>query len=133
MAHHRSMRFYASIAAIFLVASFATTAKAQSLIRDAEIEQTLRIFSAPIFQAADLTPENVRIFIVNDPAINAYVAGGSNVFIYTGLILAAEDPLMLIGAIAHETGHIAGGHIAGGTEQLENAQIGTILSYVCKF
>lgn len=120
------VRFFA----VALALTTASPACAQALIRDVEIEQTLRTFSTPIFQAAGLTPENVRIFIVNDPAINAYVAGGSNMFIYTGLMLAAEDPLMLIGAISHETGHIAGGHIAGGTEQLENAQIGTILSYV---
>jgi predicted Zn-dependent protease len=108
----------------------ANNASAQSLIRDAEIEQTLRTFSTPIFRSAGLTPENVHIFIINDPAINAFVAGGSNIFIHTGLMTETEDASMLIGVIAHETGHIAGGHIAGGTEQLENAQISTILSYV---
>lgn len=117
--------FFATLCLLLPLPAFA-----QSLIRDAEIEQTLRVFASPIFRSAGLTPENVRIFIVNDPTINAYVAGGSNIFIHTGLMLATDDPSMLIGAIAHETGHIAGGHIAGGAEQLENAQISTILSYV---
>jgi len=108
----------------------ATPAHAASLIRDTEIEQTLRDYSTPLLRAANLTPENVRIFIVNDPAINAFVFGGSNIFIHTGLILAAEDPSMLIGVIAHEIGHIAGGHLARGSEAVENAQISSILGYV---
>lgn len=105
-------------------------ASAASLIRDAEIEMTLRRYADPILTAAQLTPASVNIFIVNDPAINAYVAGGSNMFIHTGLILAAEDPAMLIGVIAHEAGHIAGGHLAQGSEQLQNATVGAIISYV---
>jgi predicted Zn-dependent protease len=103
---------------------------AQSFIRDAEIEQTLRLYATPIFKTAGLTPENIHLFIINDPSINAFVAGGSNMFFHTGLLLATEEPGMLIGVIAHETGHIAGGHLALGTEELANAQIGTILSYV---
>ena len=108
----------------------AAPAHALSLIRDAETEQFLRDYSNPIFRAAGLEPSSVRIFIVNDPAINAFVAGGSNIFIHTGLLLASEDPDMLLGVIAHETGHIAGGHLARGTEALQDAQLSTILSYV---
>lgn len=113
-----------------LTLAFASPATAQSFIRDAEIEQTLRLFATPIFATAGLTPQNVRLFIINDPSINAFVAGGSNMFIHTGLLLATEDPGMLIGVLAHETGHIAGGHLAQGAEKIQDAQIGTILSYV---
>lgn len=104
--------------------------QAAGLIRDAEIEQTLREFTSPIFQAAGLVPENIHLFIVNDPAINAFVAGGSNIFIHTGLLMEAEEPAMVIGVLAHETGHIAGGHLAQGAEQMEDAQIGIILGYI---
>lgn len=105
-------------------------AHALSLIRDAEIEDTLRRYANPIFKEAGLNPKSVRIFIVNENVINAYVAGGANIFLYTGLIDACTTPGMLIGTIAHETGHIAGGHLARGTEKLKNAQIGAILTYV---
>jgi predicted Zn-dependent protease len=100
------------------------------LIRDPEIEDTLRHFATPIFKEAGLKPNAVKIYIVNDDAINAFVAGGSNLFVHTGLILRSDTPDMLLGVIAHETGHIAGGHLARGAEKLKNAQIGTIFSYV---
>jgi predicted Zn-dependent protease len=109
----------------------ATPAQARvSLIRDAEIEQTLRLYSDPVFKQAGLAPQSIRIFIVNDPSINAFVAGGQNMFIHTGLLQTADTPEMLIGVIAHETGHIAGGHLAQGAEKLRNAQLGTLLSYI---
>lgn len=98
------------------------------LIRDAEIEHTLRQFADPIFEAAGLSPTSVRVFIVGDDSINAYVAGGTNVFVHTGLLLATEEPGMLLGVLAHETGHIAGGHLARGAEELKNAQIGALLA-----
>jgi predicted Zn-dependent protease len=109
---------------------FAPCAQAISLIRDAEIEDTLRAYGDPLFRAAGLDPAAVHIFLIDDPSINAYVAGGSNMFIYTGLILKTDRPSMLIGVMAHETGHMAGGHLAQGTEKLENAELGTVLSAV---
>lgn len=108
----------------------ASAANAVPLIRDAEIEHTLRTYSDPVFDAAGVKPSSVKIFIVNDKALNAFVAGGANLFIHTGLILAADSPDMLIGVIAHETGHIAGGHLARGGEKLKDAQMGAILSAV---
>jgi predicted Zn-dependent protease len=113
---------------VFAVAPLA--ANAISLIRDAEIENTLRAYGNPIFKTAGLDPEAVHIFIVDDPSINAYVAGGQNMFIHTGLILKTSDPSMLVGVMAHETGHMAGGHLAQGTEKLKNAQLGAIVSAV---
>lgn len=117
----------------FLIISLlllAHSANALSLIRDAETEQLLRDYATPIFEAANLDPSSIKIFIVNDPSINAFVAGGANLFIHTGLILASDDPNTLIGVIAHETGHIAGGHLARGTEELKDAQLSTVLAYV---
>jgi predicted Zn-dependent protease len=111
-----------------LLAFFPVLAQADSLIRDAEIEDTLRAYGNPIFEMAGLNPKAIHIFIVDDPTINAYVAGGANMFIHTGLILKTDRPSMLIGVMAHETGHMAGGHLAQGTEQLKDAQLGSILS-----
>jgi len=80
-------------------------------IRDAEIEETLRLYSDNIFRAAGIPPGTARVFVLNNPEINAFVAGGANIFINTGLIGLTSTPNELIGVIAHETGHIAGGHL----------------------
>ncbi|MGH6949411.1 MAG: M48 family metalloprotease [Vitreimonas sp.] len=87
-------------------------ASAQGLIRDAEIEGTLRAYAIPLFRAADLAPSDVRIYIVDSPSINAFVAGGQNIYVHSGLVLAAQSPNEIIGVLAHETGHVAGGHLA---------------------
>ncbi|MEM1161847.1 MAG: M48 family metalloprotease [Pseudomonadota bacterium] len=95
---------------------------ARTLIRDAEIERTLKRMSAPIFRAAGLAPETVNIYMVRDRTLNAFVAGGRNIFLHTGLMMDLETPEELLGVIAHETGHIAGGHIARRKINLRNAQ-----------
>ncbi len=100
-----------------LAVALATPASAQqqqrrSFIRDAEVENTIRAFSTPLFQAAGLTPDAVRIHLIVDSSLNAFVAGGQNLFLHTGLLTRAENANQLIGVIAHETGHIAGGHLA---------------------
>ncbi len=88
------------------------------LIRDAEIENTIRTFVIPIWQAAGLDPEAVEIVIVQDGALNAFVAGGQRIFINTGLLMRTERPNQLIGVLAHESGHIAGGHLARAQEEM---------------
>jgi predicted Zn-dependent protease len=100
------------------------------LIRDAEIEHTLRAYANPVLQSAGIPPESVRILIVADPSINAFVAGGLNIFINTGLILETRDPGMLIGVIAHETGHISGAHLSQFTEKSNRALLGSVISAV---
>lgn len=89
-----------------------------SLVRDAETEQMLRDYSTPIWRAAGLVPSSVRVHLVMDPGINAFVAGGQRMFINTGLITQSDEPMELIGVIAHETGHMAGGHLARGQEAM---------------
>lgn len=86
--------------------------EAPSIVRDAEIEAILREDSEPIFRAAGLNPDDVRIHLVQADELNAFVSGGQQMFLYTGMILETEDPSQLQGVIAHETGHIAGGHSA---------------------
>ncbi len=99
-------------------------------IRDAEIESTLRTFYTPILLAAGLEPSAVHIYIVNDPTLNSFVAGGQNIFINTGTIMRSETPNQLIGIVAHETGHIAGGHLIRSEEAMKNATIKTIIAMV---
>lgn len=101
-------------------------ARAQSLIRDAEIEDLLRDWSDPIFEVAGLVPEDVEIYLVGDPSMNAFVCCGQRMFIHAGIITATNKPNELIGVIAHETGHIAGGHIVR-QSQGQRAAMGTAL------
>lgn len=116
---------------ILLLGCFVSTqAGAVSIIRDEEIESAIKDVVRPIFKAAGLNPNNIRIIIVNDPEINAFVSGGMNIFINTGLLTLSEKPEMLIGVVAHETGHIKGGHLARQGEELKKASIQTAVGYI---
>lgn len=99
---------------VILSASASLPARAQgiSLIRDAEIEDTIRTMATPLLQVAGLNPASVSIHLVNDKTLNAFVADGQRLFINTGLLMRAENALQVIGVIAHETGHMAGGHLS---------------------
>lgn len=104
-------------------------ARAQfQLIRDAEIEATVRDLSAPIFSAAGINPSSVSIYLVSDDRLNAFVAGGQNMFLFTGLLMRSATPEQLAGVIAHETGHIAGGHLVRLADARGNASVEQILS-----
>lgn len=116
-----------------LLATFALLARpafAQSILRDAETEAFLNDLSRPLIQAANLDPRNVQVFVINDSSINAFVAGGQYVWIHSGLIAAADDANQLQGVIAHELGHIEGGHIIRSTEGMKVATGITLLSLV---
>ncbi len=105
-------RILAGLFAVALVAASATSAAALSLIRDAEIEHTLKRIANPLFRAAGVNPGSVQIYIVNDRDPNAFVAGGQNIFIHTGLMTELDSIDELRAVIAHELGHITGGHLA---------------------
>lgn len=115
---------------IFISLLMISNSFALSLIRDAEIEQVVRRISDPIFAAAGLTHDEISIYLVNNRQLNAFVAGGSNIFINTGLIGFADDPNMLTGVIAHETGHIAGGHLLKTGAEYERNALKSTLGYI---
>lgn len=108
------------------------TAQSRSpgVVRDAEVEGIIRHYATPLFEAAALDPASIRIFLINDDSLNAFVAGGMNLFINTGLLMRAENANQIIGVIAHETGHIAGGHLARTQEALANASTEAIIAFV---
>ncbi|EDP64082.1 Putative Zn-dependent protease [alpha proteobacterium BAL199] len=105
-------------------------AQGRSLIRDAEIEATIRDFATPLFQAAGLVPDAIDIFIIKDDSLNAFVAGGQNLFIHTGLLMRTKNPLELIGVIAHETGHISGGHLARTSDAISSASTAALVATI---
>lgn len=104
------------------------SAHAQNAIRDAEAERVLREIAAPIFTGAGLNPSQTRIVIINDDVVNAFVAGGQNLFLYTGLLLETKSVAQLGGVIAHEAGHIAGGHLIRIRGEMETASVESIIS-----
>ena len=100
------------------------------IIRDTEIEQLLRDYSAPILNAAGLAKQNVRIVILNDRNFNAFVMDGRHIFINAGALFEAKTPNEIIGVFAHETGHLAGGHLMRLREELARAQTASIVALI---
>jgi predicted Zn-dependent protease len=113
-----------------MLAAAPADTEAARFIRDAEIENTIRAYSAPLFAAAGLNSKDVKILIVRDDTLNAFVFGGMNLFIHTGLLLRSEHPGQLIGVIAHETGHIAGGHLSRLSSRMRNASTAQIIAMI---
>lgn len=94
----------------FLALLVSVPAAAQSILRDAETEALFRDMSRPLIAASGLDPKNVDVVLINDPSINAFVAGGQAVYVNSGLINEASTANEVQGVIAHELGHVVGGH-----------------------
>lgn len=130
----RAFRATAMVAACATALAGAPVPSAQArggglpIIRDAEIEQLLRDYTKPILRAAGLSQQNVRVVIVRDRAFNAFVIDGRRIFVNVGALLDSTTPNQIIGVLAHETGHIAGGHLSKLRTQLANAQTISILT-----
>jgi len=124
-------RCFSLVFASLIAVSWALPAKAVTFIRDAEIETIIAGYATPLFTAARIPdPSAVHVYLIHDKSINAFVAGGMNLFIYTGLLMRTERPNQIIGVLAHETGHIAGGHLARLPEALRAATIEAIVACV---
>ena len=124
------MRIVARLLA--LIAAWSLTiqpAAAQSILRDAETEALLHDMAAPLIAAAGLNPNNVDVVVINDPSLNAFVAGGQVVYLHSGLLNAATTANEVQGVIAHELGHITGGHVIsdGGSKAAGNISILSLL------
>src|SRR6202165_1159887 len=128
-------RAVALIAAAAMVAAVGPASsqdpqKGLPIIRDAEIEQLLRDYTQPILRTAGLAQQNIRVVIINDRSFNAFVADGRRIFVNGGALMESDTPNQIIGVLAHETGHIAGGHLARLREQLANATTQSILAMI---
>ena len=114
---------------IFIQCVFGTGTQI-SLVSDTEIENFLKEISLPILKSAGLDYNNVKFYIVNDSSINAFVMGGQNIFVNTGTLTSFDEPDAILGIIAHEVGHISGGHLARANQDLSSTNaitIGSIL------
>src|SRR5438105_2153645 len=98
------------------------------VLRDTEAEALLREYTRPILRAAGLEKQNIQIVIINDSSFNAFVADGRRIFVNYGAIMQSETPNQLIGVLSHETGHLAGGHLAKMREQMAQAQTQMIIA-----
>lgn len=117
----------AIVTAIMTLAANAAPAHAQGLIRDAEIEGLMQDYAEPILDAAGLGSQNINIHLVSSESFNAFVVDGRNMFIHVGAIMKAQTPNQLIGVIAHETGHIAAGHLSRLRGVMQRAQSASLM------
>ena len=98
------------------------------VIRDTEIENLLRDYATPILRVAGLSKQHIRVVILNDRSFNAFVMDGRHIFINAGALFEAKTPNEVIGVLAHETGHLAGGHMMRLREELAHAQTASIIA-----
>jgi predicted Zn-dependent protease len=115
---------------LLLAFAAARPAAAQSILRDSETELLFRDISAPLITGAGLDPKATNVVLLNDPEINAFVATGQTVYLQSGLVVAADNVNQLQGVIAHELGHVAGGHslrIQGGANEATGITIATMV------
>lgn len=115
-----------ALSAMAIIPGNALAGRGGGILRDAEVESIIRSYADPLFRAGGIPPASVRIRVINDPSLNAFVTSGSRMYIHSGLLERTENPEQLIGVIAHETGHIAGGHIVNRIDALEKAGISSL-------
>ena len=130
--HKKSLKLTALTTVVALVlapmAALAQENRGPPVLRDAETEQLLRDYTRPILRAAGMEKQNIQMVIINQGVFNAFVADGRRIFVNYGAILQSETPNQIIGVMAHETGHLAGGHLAKMREQMAQAQTQMIIA-----
>src|SRR6478609_3917063 len=128
----KSLKLTALITAVALalapMVALAQENRGPPVLRDTEAEQLLRDYTRPILRAAGLERQNIQMVIINQSVFNAFVADGRRIFVNYGALMQSETPNQIIGVLAHETGHLAGGHLAKLREQLAQAQTQMIIA-----
>ncbi|WP_028346299.1 M48 family metalloprotease [Bradyrhizobium murdochi] len=114
--------------AVAPMAASAQENRGPPVLRDTETEQLLREYTRPILRAAGLEKQNIQMVIINQGVFNAFVADGRRIFVNYGAIMQSETPNQIIGVMAHETGHLSGGHLAKMREQMAQAQTQMIIA-----
>ncbi len=122
--------FAGLIASALVLAPIPVQAQSISFIRDAETEKLLRDYAKPIFKVAGLETQNIRVHVVKANAFNAFVVDGQNMFINYGTLMKSKTPNQVIGVMAHETGHIAGGHLHGLRQAASGARSAALMAQI---
>jgi predicted Zn-dependent protease len=128
--HVRAIAFLAGFLISFGATVMPAAAQGIILLRDTETERAMRSYEDPLLKAGGLEPAAVKIYLVNDPTVNSFVAEGQNMFIQTGMIMFAKNANELKGVMAHETGHMVAGHLSRDTAAIQKATIPMLLSLV---
>lgn len=118
------------LAGMFFLCVGTVRAQSLSLVRDEEIERALSFYLTPLFENAGLSPQAMALHLVKDDTINAFAAKGHHIFVHTGLLLKADDAQEVIAVLAHETGHVSGGHIARLYENMRISRRSMLLSMI---
>jgi predicted Zn-dependent protease len=122
-------RFSLLLLSLMAMAMLSRPAQALPILRDAESETVLRGLLDPLLTVNQLNPNNVKLFIVNANSLNAFVFNGQKLFLHAGLLMRAENADQVMGVMAHEVGHIVGGHLALQDQVVNQAGIGAIATY----
>lgn len=132
IAHRKTTLKLTALATAVALAMTPTLAAAQNkgppILRDTEAEQLLRDYTRPILRAAGMEKQNIQMVIINESVFNAFVADGRRIFVNYGAMMQSETPNQIIGVLAHETGHLAGGHLSKLRERLAEAQTQMIIA-----
>ena len=112
---------------IILCVIFATPGYAASLINDTETERVITDLIAPLAAAADIPDGRLRVHIVGDNQFNAFVMGGEDVYVYTGLLTQIKSPDALQAVVAHELGHTIGGHMTQMSDRMSAEMLRTMI------
>ena len=133
IAHRKTTLKLTALATAVALVMTPTLATAQQnkgppVLRDTESEQLLRDYTRPILRAAGMEKQNIQMVIINESVFNAFVADGRRIFVNYGAMMQSETPNQIIGVLAHETGHLAGGHLSKLRERLAEAQTQMIIA-----
>lgn len=116
-----------AILALAVIMMTTQTAQAGGLIRDAETEELIKEYARPILKVAGLGSHGIQIHLISDKSFNAFVVDGQNMFMHVGTLLRSKTPNQVIGVLAHETGHISGGHLSRLRSQMKQARSASLM------
>ena len=115
-------RVLVALALAALLALAPAASRAKTLIRDAEIEHALKQLLRPLANAAGMSGGSLRVLVIADDSMNAFVLDGQTVAIHSGLLLRLDRAAEAQAVMAHELAHIANGHIVRRLTNMRSAK-----------
>lgn len=83
-------------------------------VEDQAISAYVNELATPILQAAnEVRRVPWKVYVIDDPnMVNAFATPGGYIYVYTGLILAADSDAEIAGVMGHEAAHVTERHSA---------------------